>query len=84
MGETRSTVFVACLNGGYEGYGKPLAVFATRELALTFLAGAEAAYSASMEVFEMPVQGTTLAGAIAPIETHPRLFALPVPARGRG
>lgn len=52
------TVWVAYRDNGCEGKSEPLAVFATRDMADVFLAGAAAGY-ATMEVMELPLQRPT-------------------------
>ena len=50
-------IYVAVRNHGCEGFSKPLAAFATKELADIYLAGAEAAGSGTVEIVEMELKG---------------------------
>lgn len=50
-------IYVAVRNHGCEGFSKPLAAFATKEMADVYLAGAEAANSGMVEIVEMELKG---------------------------
>lgn len=43
------------LDNGYEGHGKPLAVFSTHREACVFLEGSKAGYSGSMRIYKMKI-----------------------------
>lgn len=64
MGEPTS-VFVAYEDDSYDGCSEPLAVFAMRELAEIYLAGAAAAHVGRIKIKEMTVVGV-------PGPTHPQ------------